>query len=879
MSTTVCPAKFVALTVILEWQTLGSNWNRVHVSFLRSPYNDAMTNPTDPQNEPALETQELLEYGTTYDHKSGFSLGKIGPYQLLCELGRGGMGAVYQARHTNLQRIVAIKVLPRELADSPERLERFRREMAAIGRLEHPNIVLATDAGDADGVAYIAMQYVEGADVSAVAKRMGALNTDDACEIVRQAALGLQHVFECGLVHRDIKPSNLFVTKNGDSKLLDLGLAMLRERDGQSTAMTAVNAMMGTPDFIAPEQINDSHRVDIRADIYSLGCTLYTLLAGRAPFSGPQYSTTTSKLVAHAERQPESLKSLCPQLPSELVQVVEKMMAKSPPDRYSEPKEIAEVLIAWSATANLAALADAKSQDALSPNRTRLQSKDSRQRFSPFMKGVASVAGSAVLLAILCISLWNRTPKISTNDSTRNSGPTTDSDLPPSLAHSESTTEKPLVNPSATNDLSAIASSIDRSTQQISQSTQSIETSNRKIEENTGRIAQSFDELFKRLDGPLGAKPLESPQTPGEHYYNAIVYGMQGNQKLARQSFLAYFDADQDFIDPHLKFISLLKLQEGIAAAREIYKSLPGDRSLLSRQFAEVHLLDSGAKTETLKSLVSKHDMFAPAWYALGVEYSANSGARQTFLETTQERDYLKEFLNKHEQGGLLKYYLDQSEAAALVRHAEARLKALMQIDQSRIENPVSLTLVVKVVDHWQAMIEIAEPAKEIFFRVGETGEFQSTGKLIGVDPATGYQVPKKMFDIPGTVTQSLLGFRYIDLKDQMRGPFTVRFDASEQTAKWERSSIEQSKSLWLRLVDDRLYFDVFNLGRTVLSEVRYAVDAENPEKTKAIPKDVFGAENSRDYSEVISKNSKFAVIQLKYTDGTESEIVRIERK
>ena len=200
------------------------------------------------------------------------------------------MGEVFKARHPKLGRVVALKLIRKERLDNPAAVRRFHREVQAAAQLEHPHIVRAYDADEAGDLHYFVMEYVEGTDLARLVKRDGPLTVDRACDYVRQAALGLQHAYERGMVHRDIKPANLLLTAKGDVvKVLDMGLARLDrpEKDaGASSTLTQEGAVMGTPDYIAPEQARDSHTVDIRADLYSLGCTLYFLLAGRVPFPG-----------------------------------------------------------------------------------------------------------------------------------------------------------------------------------------------------------------------------------------------------------------------------------------------------------------------------------------------------------------------------------------------------------------------------------------------------------------------------------------------------------------------------------------------------------------------------------------------------------------
>lgn len=295
-------------------------------------------------------------------------IGRIREYELLQKIGQGGMGTVYKASHTMLERLVAIKLLPSDRMNSEESVSRFRREMKAVGKLIHPNIVHASDAGEERGVHFLVMEYVDGLDLGAVIKRVGPLPVADACEIIRQAAFGLQHAHEHGMVHRDIKPSNLLLSRRMDAlvrppssdnpiqsgsdegvqatvKILDLGLALLSDADRAiSQNLTSTGQIMGTLDYMAPEQADDTHAVDIRADIYSLGCTLYALLAGTPPFGGLQYTTPVRKLAAHMQKPVPPIRDKRDDVPEELVVILERLLAKRPDERFATPGEVATAL-------------------------------------------------------------------------------------------------------------------------------------------------------------------------------------------------------------------------------------------------------------------------------------------------------------------------------------------------------------------------------------------------------------------------------------------------------------------------------------------------------------------------------------------------------
>jgi serine/threonine protein kinase len=263
-------------------------------------------------------------------------------YRILRELGRGGMGVVYQARQTLMNRQVVIKVVNKALLDQPGSLERFCREIEAAAKLNHPNIVTAYEAERVGDLHLLVMEFVPGQSLAELLRKKGSLPVAHACHYTRQVAQGLQHALERGLVHRDIKPANLILTPQGQVKILDFGLAKVVSESRPKTALTALNSYMGTPEYSAPEQATDARSADIRADIYSLGCTLYCLLAGRPPF---QEETAVQTILAHLEKEPRPLPDLRPDVAAALWAVVARMLAKAPGRRFLTPKEVAQALL------------------------------------------------------------------------------------------------------------------------------------------------------------------------------------------------------------------------------------------------------------------------------------------------------------------------------------------------------------------------------------------------------------------------------------------------------------------------------------------------------------------------------------------------------
>jgi serine/threonine protein kinase len=270
-------------------------------------------------------------------------------YVFLEKLGEGGMGAVFKARNWKLGQVVALKVIRKERLASETAVLRFEREIRAAAQLDHPNIVRALDAGRDGDRHFLVMEYIEGTDLARIVRERGPLPAGIACDLARQAALALQHAHERGLVHRDVKPANLLLARHpaqrdvGLVKVLDMGLARLvAPADGEAIdTLTQAGSVMGSLDYIAPEQALNSHAVDTRADLYGLGCTLYYLLTGRVPFP---VENPMEKLLAHRTCEPEPVEERRPDVPPAVVAVLHRLMAKRPEDRYQTPAEAAEAL-------------------------------------------------------------------------------------------------------------------------------------------------------------------------------------------------------------------------------------------------------------------------------------------------------------------------------------------------------------------------------------------------------------------------------------------------------------------------------------------------------------------------------------------------------
>src|SRR5262245_24494379 len=272
----------------------------------------------------------------------------LGQYRILDEVGRGGMGRVFKAEHDTMHRVVALKVLAAHLTRTERARQLFENEVRACARLVHPHIVTAFDANQVGERYFLVLEYVDGPNLASLVREQGPLRVGQACEFVRHAALGLQHAFELGMVHRDIKPSNLIVQpprpraayQGGLVKILDFGLARLG-MEGADPVVPGGDLVMGTPDYLSPEQGRNLEDADIRSDLYSLGCAFYFLLTGEVPFPG---GTPLEKLVKHGSVEPEPVEQLRPVVPPGIAAIAGRLMAKHQQDRIPTPAALARAL-------------------------------------------------------------------------------------------------------------------------------------------------------------------------------------------------------------------------------------------------------------------------------------------------------------------------------------------------------------------------------------------------------------------------------------------------------------------------------------------------------------------------------------------------------
>lgn len=423
-------------------------------------------------------------------------------------------------------------------------------------------------------------------------------------------------------------------------------------------------------------------------------------------------------------------------------------------------------------------------------------------------------------------------------------------------------------------------------TTSVEHATEATEAAARDMHETSEKVVQTLDELregFAALTRTGGV--IADPQRPQEHYHNARVYEQRGDTAHAMRSYRAYFaSADLEFIDPHLRFQSFLKLQNGVAGAREVYYELKKSSHALATELAWDLLLDGDARVDALDAFLQEHPDYAPAWYELSRDYSVARLGTQSMADKGREKELLERFLALEEQGGLLRFYLDQAVAARQVEDARERLAALATLSDEVLENPVSLSA-SRSNQGWIVTFSIPDTVKEIFYRIGTEGEFKSTGHVPGIRTHAGLPQPKYAIEL-ANAKKTTIQVKYTDPRDREHGPYDLVFDPDAMLVQSTKNTLDMTKGSWLSFRDYDgkvlLYFSQLLSFRAALDEIRYGIDRDVPDRTFAFsppdPKNPYamGADDVI-YLEV-PQETRFATVQVRYKDGTESEVVRIER-
>lgn len=845
---------------------------------------------------------------------------QLGPYLLISEIGRGAMGTVYEAEHTNLKRRVALKVLPEELASSADRYARFQREMAAIGRFEHPNIVLATDAGQVDGVCYIAMQLIQGVDLSKVLADHGKLAASVASEVVRQVALGLDEINSHGMIHRDIKPSNLLLATNGEVKILDLGIASLRQSRTGGDSLTMTGSFLGTPDYVAPEQITNCGPIDIRADIYSLGCTLYHLIGGSAPFSGPEYSSFPAKLLGHAERQPVPLDSEALGVPPGLLPILNRMIAKDRNERFSSPSDVAAALQDYCDSSSLDIIAaeyvSASEYGRSQRSRGKPINTDSiateqyvQPASPPQPRWLYSAIGAIAIVSLLvAYAGWSMLSSINKESGTQTllQKQTLEEQQDTGRQQLDSTrkiAQDTLAIRSSTSEIAEQANRLNSTVEGMADGTKS-------VAENTGKIVKTLEQLqadFSQVVDKLNS----NPQTPSEWYANALIHSKSGNALEARRAYLEFFKFDLNVIDPYQKFAVLLRVQEGVAGVRETFAALPGDHGLPARRLVEISLRPEEERPALLGELIAQEPEFTPAYLELVKTQGDEFGGFLSLREQLARKQTIEKYLRLHTDGKLLRFYLDQTQAASDIARARELLQRTPNVTQASLDNPVRLET-PPTTGPILVFLNFAEAAQNVAYRLPADDEFTffdppaavPTGVYSMLSESLAKQMTRQStltsaerLEIPEHVPSGDIEIKYEDRNGVPCGPFRLKYDPERLRLDFalyfalgeKRNDRDNSgnpihadwveiREGWRENEPDEVGFGgLLTLSWRAVTTVKYGVNVDVPNRELRIPKSESEVKNSRRIE--VKEDVRFVTLQVTFADGCVTDVYRYEKE
>ncbi len=413
-----------------------------------------------------------------------------------------------------------------------------------------------------------------------------------------------------------------------------------------------------------------------------------------------------------------------------------------------------------------------------------------------------------------------------------------------------------------------------------------IEKSSKETAEATKQIAKSLEAIqlgFSKLSSSGGV--IASPTQPEEFYHNARIYEQRGDYLMARQSYNKLFSFKLKYLDPHLRYQTFLKVQEGRAGAREIYNAIYERDKQPVVEFARILLFDAPQRTAMLQAFIKANGEFAPAYYELSKEYSAARKGIQTLNDKREELTALDMFMELHGKGQFIKYFIDKELAAKWLSDAQTRLKALEVLKRTANTLPVKLSL-SRHNAGWNATLLMQEDAKEIFYRVGDEGDFKSTGLTEVISQKTGLPVPKIYFPLAANTKPGMIQVKYTDAGGESRGPFLLEFNPNAALIKSQKDILGQTRTSWISYRDFNgkllVYFTHMISYRCALKEVRYSIDNSDLDKSFPVPecdpKNPYNVpSDSKIYMEA-PKGTKFFTVQATYHDGSKSEPQKFDR-
>ncbi|MEM1114162.1 MAG: hypothetical protein AAGI11_19760 [Pseudomonadota bacterium] len=417
----------------------------------------------------------------------------------------------------------------------------------------------------------------------------------------------------------------------------------------------------------------------------------------------------------------------------------------------------------------------------------------------------------------------------------------------------------------------------------IKSDTEAIRASNERLEDTTQAVLESLD----ALRGSFGRGGIiANPSSPEQHYHNARIHELGGDYSAARRSYLEYFKADLPLLDPHLRFIDFLKIQEGSAGARETYNTLTSGSTSPMPGYARLLLLGPNKRKAALQSYQDDHPEFAPVFYHLSLEFSERRLGSQTLGQKRRELAQLMWFGAADKKGGLLKFMLDQELVGEWREDAANRLAALQSpATRKQLKNPVALSWMANNAG-WNGNVQIGEPALEIRWNIKGQGKPVSTGASGYVDPNSGEPAPRAYFSLPSSQKATTVMVRYTDLAGEEQGPFEFEFKPAKETVDGNRRTLEATETSWIAFRDmgsDRLlYFTHLMTYRGAIDEIRYGLNRAKPNRSFDFPawnQSGLAAINARTPLYIkVPRSTDYATVQLTYKNGDKSRIVRVDR-
>lgn len=486
----------------------------------------------------------------------------------------------------------------------------------------------------------------------------------------------------------------------------------------------------------------------------------------------------------------------------------------------------------------------------------------------------------------------------STLDSKTDSIASTTNDIAASTENIETSTEN---IEASTENIAAKTDRIAESTEQMRATNEKIMDSVSDIAESNQKIAQSIENMqdgFQSLAQAGGIIP--DPKLPQEIYHNARLFEQRGDYANARKSYVRFFDFKLELIDPHLRFQSFLKLQEGIEGAREVYRTLNEKNGDIATTLAAILLEPAEVRTQRLADYAEQHPKIAPVFYFLSQEYSSSRLGTQDIGDKADEKKYLEQFLKLKDEGEFVKYMLDKSVADEQLKDAEQRLQQLARLSQDTLDNPVSLSGMMTN-SGWMVTIQVTGTPTDILYRTAPGNEFKNTGHMQFKNQMTGKPMPNMTVNLDKMAGPTTFEIKYVDANGKVRGPFEIDFEPATELIASQKKILEMLPQSWISFRDfdgkTLAYFSHLLAYRNAIKEINYGLDKDTPDTVYkiSIMTDTGILENFKEFDQGDPKNpgallenelphltvpgsTKFITVKLKYLDGTESEIVRIER-